>query len=234
MTQDTTITPLERLIDAALPHVAFDGWAQATWDAAVTDSGVDPATARALCPRGAVDLALSFHRRGDRLMIERLKAEDLSALRFRDRIQRAVRYRIEIVAPHKEAVRRGTTLFSLPQYMPDGAGAIWGTVDAIWTALGDPSDDINWYTKRGTLGAVYGATVLFWLGDDSPGWMNTWDFLERRIDNVMQIEKAKGTMRKNPLLRPLIAGPAWLTRGVKAPGRGRFRGMPGSINRQGW
>jgi ubiquinone biosynthesis protein COQ9 len=51
----------------------------------------------------------------------------------------------------------------------DGAKAIWGTADRIWTALGDTSDDLNWYTKRATLSAVYGSTVLYWLGDDSPG-----------------------------------------------------------------
>lgn len=232
MTQDA-MRLTDELIEAALPHVAFDGWSPATWSHAVADAGVDPGLARALCPRGAVDLALAFHRRGDRQMVAALQAEDLSALRFRDRIVRAVRLRIETVAPHKEAVRRGTTLFSLPQYAPDGARAIWGTVDAIWTALHDSSDDINWYTKRGTLAAVYAATVLFWLGDDSPGHLNTWDFLDRRIDNVMQIEKTKAQIRKNPLLRPLIAGPAWLTRGVKAPGANRFRDMPGSVDRQG-
>ena len=32
---------------------------------------------------GAVDLAIAYHQRGDVLMLERLKAADLSAMRFR-------------------------------------------------------------------------------------------------------------------------------------------------------
>jgi ubiquinone biosynthesis protein COQ9 len=43
----------------------------------------------------------------------------------------------------------------LPMYAADGARAIWGTADAIWTALGDTSEDVNWYTKRATLSGVY-------------------------------------------------------------------------------
>lgn len=187
-----------QLIDAALPHVAFDGWSVATFDAAVEDAGVDPVVARAICPRGAVDLAVGFHVAGDQAMVEGLAGEDLDALRFRDRVARAVRLRLEL-CPDKEAVRRGTTLFALPHYAPTGSKLIWGTADAIWTALGDSSEDINWYSKRATLSAVYAATVLYWLGDESDGQAETWAFLDRRINNVMQFEKAKGSFQKSPL-----------------------------------
>lgn len=223
--------PKEALLDAALSHVPFDGWTDVTFRAAVDESGLEPALARALCPRGAVDLALAFHKRGDAEMLRRLEAEDLSGLRFRDRIAAAVRFRIE-AAEDRELVRRGTTLFSLPQYAADGAKAIWETCDAIWTALGDTSEDVNWYTKRATLAGVYSATILYWLGDDSPGHENTWAFLDRRIDNVMQIEKAKAQIRENPLLKGLFAGPLWALGQVKAPRRPSREDLPGSLNRQ--
>lgn len=221
--------PKEALLDAALPHVPFDGWTEAAFKAAIADSGVEAALASALCPRGAVDLALAFHKRGDREMLERLEKADLSGLRFRDRIAAAVRFRLEAVED-RELVRRGTTLFALPQYAADGAKAIWETCDAIWTALGDSSEDINWYTKRATLAGVYSATVLYWLGDDSPDHENTWAFLDRRIDNVMQIEKAKAQIRENPLLKGLFAGPLWALGQVKAPPKSRRDDLPGSLN----
>jgi hypothetical protein len=94
----------------------------------------------------------------------------------------------------------GQRAFALPQYAADGARAIWGTADAIWEALGDASDDYNWYTKRATLSAVYGATVLYWLGDESPENRDTWAFLDRRIEDVMRIEKVKAEVQKNPVL----------------------------------
>jgi len=79
------------LLAAITPHVPFDGWSEAAFRAAIADSGVDPGLARGLFPRGAVDLALAFHRAGDDAMVRRLKETDLTALRFRDRVARAVR-----------------------------------------------------------------------------------------------------------------------------------------------
>ena len=168
--------PKDRLLDAALPHVAFDGWSEVTLAAAIRDSGVAPALARALFPR-PVDLALAWHRRGDRMMTQTLAASDLSALRFRDRITLAVRLRLE--GADREVVRRSAAMFALPQHAAEGARAIWQTADAIWLALGDTTRDLNWYTKRASLSAVHATTLLHWLGDASDGQAATWEFLDR-------------------------------------------------------
>lgn len=216
-----------RVLAAALPHVPFDGWSAATLKAAAQDAGVPLALARSLYPRGGVDLAMAYHRQGDAAMVAKLGAEDLAALRFRDRIARGVRIRLDL--SDRELVRRGTTLFALPLHAGDGARALWGTADAIWTALGDTTRDFSWMTKRVTLAGVHGATVLFWLGDDSPGHHATWDFLDRRIENVMQIEKAKASLRENPLGKFLADGPIaraaqkWRMPDVPDDLPGRFR-----------
>jgi ubiquinone biosynthesis protein COQ9 len=211
MTQDLK----DRLLDAALGHVPFDGWSDRTLRAAAGDAAIDPALARALFPRGGVDLALAYHARGDAAMVAALAAADLSAMRFRDRIVFAVRTRLDLA--DRELVRRGTTLFSLPQHAADGARAIWTTADRIWTALGDTSQDLNCYTKRATLSAVYGSTVLYWLGDDSSDHHATWEFLDRRIEGVMQFEKLKAKFRENPLGKGLFSGPFKAMQGIKAP-----------------
>lgn len=204
----------DAVLEAALPHVAFDGWSETTLRAAIADSGCAPALARALFPRGGIDLAVAYHLRGDRMMREALAVADLQALRFRDRIAHAVKLRLGAV--DRELVRRGTTLFALPQHAAEGAKLIWGTADAIWTALGDTTRDLNWYSKRATLSAVYGSTVLYWLGDDSLDHQATWDFLDRRIGDVMQIEKAKAALRDNPLGK-LLAGPMKLAQKWRVP-----------------
>ena len=212
----------ERLIEAALPHVVFDGWSTATLDAAIAESGIDAALARLAFPRGGIDMALAFHRRADRTLAEELAPEaagaDLEDMRIRDRITHCVRRRIELVAEHRDAVRRGATLLALPLHAPEGARAIWETADIIWTACGDTATDYNWYTKRMILGSVYSASVLYWLGDASPGYTNTWNFLDRRIDNVMRFEKAKAQLNDNPLLRAALWGPMQVLGAIKAPG----------------
>lgn len=206
---------LARLVEAALPHVAFEGWSQAALTAAARESGLAPGLVQALVPRGAVDLALAYHAMGDGAMTRALAGRDLAGLRFRDRVALAVRLRLE--GADREVVRRGTTLFALPQHAAEGARAIWGTADAIWTALGDPSRDANWYSKRVTLSAVYAATVLYWLGDTSENHAETWAFLDRRIENVMAFEKAKAGFGANPLGKALLAGPFKLLERIRAP-----------------
>ncbi len=218
-------TPRERLLDAILGHAVFDGWSEAAFRAAAEDCGIDPALARAHAPRGAVDLAADYHRRGDRQMVAALSDAALSNLRFRDRIALAVRLRLD--GADRELVRRGAALFALPQHAATGAQLIWGTADAIWTVLGDTSRDINWYSKRATLSAVYSATVLYWLGDESEGHQATWDFLDRRIEGVMRFEKTKAQLRDNPVLSKLLAGPLDVLTRIRAPQR--QSGMPGQI-----
>ena len=223
--QNTMDDAKSRLLQAALPHVPFDGWSEAALTAAITDSQTPAALARALFPRGGLDLALAYHARGNDQMRDALAATDLAALRFRDRIATAVKLRLS--QADRELVRRGSALFSLPQNAAAGSRAIWGTADAIWTSLGDTSTDLNWYTKRATLSAVYAATVLFWLGDDSPDHQATWGFLDRRIENVMSIEVAKAKFRENPLGKALLAGPLKILERVRAPQS--LQDLPGKV-----
>ena len=217
---------VDRLTDAALAHVPFDGWSPATFRAAVAEVGAPEGEARAAAPRGAADLAVRFHERGDEEMTRALLAADLPSRKVRERIAMAVRARIEAI-PDKEAVRRGAALFAMPHMAADGARLMWNTADRMWEAAGDTSDDVNWYTKRATLAGVYGATVLYWLGDESPGARDTWAFLDRRIDGILQIERAKGAVRSSPVLRALFAGPLWAAGHVRAPARMPRVDLPG-------
>lgn len=214
------------LLDAILPHVAFDGWSQLAFDAAVAELEMDAGHARTLCPRGAVDLAIAYHTRGDAAMVAALETADLSDMRFRDKVAHALRLRIAAI-DDKEAVRRGIVLFALPHMAADGSKLIWGTADQIWEALGDTSRDVNWYTKRMTLSGVYSSVVLYWLGDDSLDTQATDAFIDRRIDDVMQFEKLKANLRDNPLLKPLAGPLSKILSSVKAPTKMTPGDLPG-------
>ena len=217
----------ERLLDAMLPHVPFDGWSRATIDAAAREAGVDPGLARLAFPRGGVDAALALHRRGDRRMVEAIKAMPLAAMGVTEKVTAAVRKRLEIAAEHREAARRAAALLSLPIHAADAARAMWETADAIWTAIGDPSDDINWYTKRAILAGVYSSVALYWLGDESEGFSATWIFLDRRMDDVMRFEKAKAAVRRNPLGRLFFGTADRMLSMIHAPGAARGAAGPG-------
>ncbi len=204
------------VLDAALPNVAFDGWSEALLRNAVADTGADPAQVKMAFPRGVTDLAAEAHRRDDMRMAARLAASG-EVLRMRQKIAKAVRIRLELAGEYEEAIRRAAALFALPGNAAEGARLTWGTADAIWSAVGDTSTDYNWYTKRMTLSGVYSATLLYWLGDESLDKEATWRFLDRRIDDVMRIEKVKAMARDNPLAKLAFAVPRTFLSRIRAP-----------------
>ena len=220
-----------QLLAAALPHVAFDGWSETSLRAACQDLSITRQMAALACPRGAIDLAIRFHHDGDEAMQVVLQKTDINAMKIREKITFSVRARLDAIRD-KEAVRRGATLMALPQHAAEGAGLVWGTCDRIWAAIGDSSADVNWYTKRLTLSSVYSATVLYWLGDNSPNHQDTWTFLDRRIENVMQFEKFKAQVNATPLAKQLLAGPNWLLSKIKAPSGVPTVDLPGNWSRR--
>ena len=220
-----------QLLAAALPHVAFDGWSETSLRAACQDLSITRQMAALACPRGAIDLAIRFHHDGDDAMQVVLQKTDINAMKIREKITFSVRARLDAIRD-KEAVRRGATLMALQQHAAEGAGLVWGTCDRIWAAIGDSSADVNWYTKRLTLSSVYSATVLYWLGDNSPNHQDTWTFLDRRIENVMQFEKFKAQVNANPLAKQLLAGPNWLLSKIKAPSGVPTVDLPGNWSRR--
>ena len=181
-----------RILQAALVHVPFDGWTEATLGAAVADAGLDPSMGRRGFPGGAIELVEYFITDADRRMLVALEALDLPSLPVRERIATAVRTRLGQNIAHREAVGRALGLLALPIHGPRALRTLYRTVDAMWHAAGDRSTDYNFYSKRVLLAGVYSATVLYWLNDQSDDQANTAAFLDRRIADVMRIEKAKG------------------------------------------
>ena len=149
-----------KLMVAALPNVAFDGWSNSTFKAACRETDISERKARLSCPRGALDLAVAFHKWGDDQFEISFKKKRISKLKVREKIKKAVELRIKL-ASDKEAVRRGVVLFALPIYAFEGSRLIWDTADLIWELIGDSSEDYNWYSKRTILSAVYASTVLY-------------------------------------------------------------------------
>ncbi len=186
----------EELLLAMLPDVVFDGWGRRTIEAAARRLGMDAAEAAALFPGGARDAVAAFSRWADRRMLELLAGMPLETMKVRERITTAVRTRLGILEPHREAVRRSLAVLALPQNAPLSLKLLYDTVNAIWYAAGDTATDFNFYTKRGLLAGVYAATMLYWLDDRSPGAEDTHAFLERRLADVMAIPKFQARLRE--------------------------------------
>ncbi len=182
----------DRVLDAALPLIAFEGWTDRACEEAVKNAGLAPIDLRRAFPGGAAEALEYFTIRADRQMRETLTRDyNLASMKIRERIATIVMVRLGQQLPNREAVRRGRAFYALPWNAPAGLRALWRTMDEIWHLAGDTATDWNHYSKRLILAQVYLATLDIWLGDNSADMAETEAFLRRRIDNVMQFEKFK-------------------------------------------
>ena len=182
----------DQLLEAALVHVPFDGWSRRSLFAGAADIGFEPSLARRLFARGGDDLLAHLDRWADREMLTRIDETALQAMPVRDRIATLVKTRLDVLTPHREAMRRANVARLVPSNALAAGLGLWRMVDLMWTLAGDRADDVSYYTKRSLLAAVWTGTFLYWLEDRSPDLEDTSAFLERRIDDVMRIGKLRG------------------------------------------
>ena len=199
MSRMDTPSPLEqlrrRLALAVGENAVFDGWTRKAADSAAEQLGIDPVQARLAMPKSQSGMIDIYIQEVDRALEAWFTAERLDGMKIREKIRSLVWRRLEIMEPAREAVRRGLAILAMPQNVPLALRIGWRTADVMWRIAGDTSTDFNHYTKRMTLGAVYGSTLVVWLDDRSEGWSDTAAFLDRRIDDVMKIEKWKAQWR---------------------------------------
>ena len=186
----------DRLADAVVAEAAFEGWTRTALAAAGRQLDLPAGEVDRLFPGGPIQVLTHASKLADRRTVRDMEAEGVLALKIRDRIKSAVRIRLERHVGNREAARRALAVLSLPFNAGLGLKLLYKTVDALWYAAGDTSTDFNFYTKRATLAGVYSSTLLYWLNDRSPGAEQTWSFLDRRIDDVMKIEKLKSQVRR--------------------------------------
>ena len=191
------------MLFAALKEVPSSGFSEAALKAAADRAEAPMVEVRRMFPHGGESLVEAFSEWADAEM--KMSAETVVDGRLRDRIAHAVRARIEVMTPHKEAARRAAAFLALPQNAALAARLGFSTVDAMWRAVGDKTSDFNYYTKRALLAGVYGSTLLYWLSDSSHDHKDSWRFLDARIEDVMRFQKLRGAVenRLSSLPNPL-------------------------------
>ena len=185
-------TTKDDLLLKILPQIPEHGWTRQAIEAA----GIAGAAFETEFPGGIAALVDHFADWADRMALARMAAVELQEFKIRDQIALLVRTRLEVLAPHEAAVRKEAAYLALSGRPDLGPRLVWRTASRLWYAAGDKATDFNYYSKRGLLVGVITATTLCWLADNSSDKADTWAFLERRIENVMQFGKAMATVKK--------------------------------------
>src|SRR5471030_1125109 len=124
----------EAVLAAVLPHAAFDGFTDSVLQKAGLEAGATKADLARLFEGGPFSLIEFYSAWADAEMEKRLGAADLKAMKIRERIATAVKTRLAVLKPQKEAARRAAALLSLPMHAALGAKLLYRTVDAMWRA----------------------------------------------------------------------------------------------------
>jgi ubiquinone biosynthesis protein COQ9 len=74
-----------------------------------------------------------------------------------------------------------------PVYIPQSVEELGKLSDEIWFLAGDTSVDTSWYTKRGTLAAVYAAAEIYQTQDSSPNYSDTERFVDSRLADLKTV-----------------------------------------------
>lgn len=185
----------DAILACALPHVAFDGWTADCIARAAVAAGYDRRMADAVFPGGIRDAVAHFSDWVDRRMLDDLHNIDPLSMRVRDRVHAGVMRRLYAMSPWREAARRAMTYWAVPFRSLPGGRVLWRSADRIWVWAGDTATDYNHYTKRTLLSGVIATTTLAWLNHDDADPAVVAPFLERRIDNVLQLGRAMGRFR---------------------------------------
>lgn len=186
-----------RLAPGIADAAAFDGWSDVAVRDAAAAAGIDPDAAVFAFSGGAMQMIEAWVRTVDAAMQAALPADQIAALKIRERIRTLVQFRLDAISHQKEALRRALSIMASPQNAPRTLALGWRSADAMWRLAGDTATDYNHYTKRMTLGSIYAATLAVYVNDSSDDHAETKAFLDRRIEGIMQFEKAKAR-----LLRP--------------------------------
>ena len=186
-------------------NAAFDGWSYAAVDSAAVELEIEPDVAALAFNGNAMRMVDAWIDSIDQELAQRLTASSLNALKIRDRITILLATRLEIMNPDREALRRAMAIMAMPQNIVRGTKVGWRSADRMWRMAGDTASDFNHYTKRATLSAVYGSTLSVFVNDESPDFIDTRAFLDRRIENVMQFEKVKAQARARKEYAPSLS-----------------------------
>ncbi|KAM0936233.1 putative ubiquinone biosynthesis protein COQ9 [Dioscorea sansibarensis] len=178
-----------RVLWAALSHVPRLGWSETAMILGAKDAGISPSIVGSF-PRKEAALVEFFMDDCLQKLIDRIDSDtELDKLILSHRLSKLTRIRLEMQTPYISKWPQALSIQAQPANLPTSFKQRAVLIDEIWHAAGDQGSDVDWYVKRTVLGGIYSTSEVYMLTDHSPGFRDTWNFLEHRIKDAFDLQK---------------------------------------------
>ncbi|KAF4973803.1 hypothetical protein FZEAL_9222 [Fusarium zealandicum] len=176
------------ILAAAYKHVPEHGFSQKAIGIGAREAGYLDISASVI-PDGSFGL-IRYHLATQR---EALAARNQDL--FSESDQTGIAARVEALTwerlmGNKEVLDRwqeALAIMAQPSYVPASIKELAMLSDEIWFLAGDKAVDPSWYSKRASLSMIYSTSELFMTNDRSPDFVDTRQFLQRRLGEVKSL-----------------------------------------------
>lgn len=149
-----------------------------------------------LFPNGIESLIAGYH-----TYLLTLLSESISALPTDFGTTATIRWMIrthfEHIIAHNEAEHAAISELYHPSLALHAPVYVGQLTEIIWRAAGDKSTDMNYYTKRMSLGVVYVATLMYWHTSNAP-IEDVMQFFDARLENLKSMTTGVKHYAPNP------------------------------------
>ena len=185
----------KKILNLILAKVCDTGWSKESIQVAAEQSKFSFDEVMTAFDNDIGEIVKFFNRCVDEEMVSGLRRGVKKKHSIRGQIKKAILLRLRILSRNKKAFKNTMAYLSFPQNLTLSLDLLYSTADSIWRSIGDKSTDFNFYTKRILLSGIYLPTLLFWIEDRSDGFRDTSAFIDRRIENIMHIQKLRGALK---------------------------------------
>lgn len=188
--------PVDReILAAAYKHVPEHGFSLRAIGLGARDAGY-PDISSGILPDGQFSL-IHYH-----LVAQRERLADRSRELLEDDSLTSVGDKVaaltwERLVGNRDIIHRwqeALAIMAQPSYLPKSLAELAALSDDIWFLAGDKAVDPSWYTKRAALSMVYSSSELFMTNDRSPSFLETRQFLHRRLGEVQSVGGTVGAV----------------------------------------
>ncbi|GBM09813.1 Ubiquinone biosynthesis protein COQ9, mitochondrial [Araneus ventricosus] len=202
-----------QILKAGLDFVPQHGWSKQSIALGAQSLGLS-SSSHTLIEDGSADLVHYFNFLCNEKLEDYLKekySSNKEKVNIQHYIEDALTHRLNMIIPYVSKWPEAMALMVSPLQFPTDSKNLLDLVDRVWYLSGDRSLDLTWYSKRVSLALAYRMCELSLLQDKSPEYSDTFEFLQRRVENIVNASEFIDNVANSTKHLPDLASGALIT-----------------------